>query len=179
MWRLIDNQMTLKECSIYCYSPEEDPYDGEEGAIWSFNYFLFNKARKRVCYIYLRGLSIISHSPAQKTPIKTKRSADGEWSLDEPSSAKRAKYWLGSQAANAIDLSDEDEDVEEVWGDDGIDTVVLIDDDEEEKDEERDEVADEVASPSSTMVSSPKNGRARSKSTVRGMSEDIADAMEV
>ena len=178
MWRLIDNQMTLKECSIYCYSPEEDPYDGEEGAIWSFNYFFFNKARKRVCYIYLRGLSIISHSPAQKTPIKTKRSADGEWSLDESSSSKRAKYWLGSQAANAIDLFDEDEDLEEAWGDDGIDTVVLIDDDEDD-DEERDRVTGKVASPSSTMASSPKNERARSKSTVRGMSEDIADAMEV
>ena len=181
MWRLIDNHMTLKECSLYCYSPEEDPYDGEEGAIWSFNYFLFNKARKRVCYVHLRGLSILSHSPAQKTPIKTKRSADGEWSLDEPSSSKRAKYWLGSQAENAIDPFDEDDDIEETWGDDGIDTVVLIDDDEEGKDEneERDEVAKEVHSPSSTMVSSPKNDRARSKSTVRGISEDIADAMEV
>ncbi len=172
MWRIIDNQMTLKECSIYCYAPEEDPYDGEEGALWSFNYFLFNKARKRVCYIYLRGLSIISHSPAQKTPVKTKRSADGEWSLDRPSSSKRARYWLGDRAVEVSDQSDEDEDLVEAWGDDG--PVVLVDELEEE-----DEVADEVEGLSSTMASSPKSGRGRSKSTVRGISEDIADSMEV
>lgn len=174
MWRLIDNQMTLKECSIYCYAPEEDPYDGEEGAIWSFNYFLFNKARKRVCYIYLRGLSIISHSPTQKTPIKTKRSADGEWSLDEPSSSKRARYWLGDRAVEVSDQSEEDEELVEAWA---KDRPVALDD--EMLEEGKDEVADEVGSPNSTMASSPKCGRGRSKSTVRGMSEDIADSMEV
>lgn len=53
IWRIIDKEMSLKDCSIYCYAPEEDPYDGEEGAIWSLNYFFFNKTRKRVCYLYL------------------------------------------------------------------------------------------------------------------------------
>lgn len=59
MWHLIDQEMSLKECSLYAYTPEEDPYDGEEGALWSFNYFFFNKAKKRVCYLYLRGVSNI------------------------------------------------------------------------------------------------------------------------
>ncbi len=171
MWRIIDNQMTLKECSIYCYSPEEDPYDGEEGAIWSFNYFLFNKARKRVCYIYLRGLSIISHSPVQKTPVKAKRSADGEWGLDEPASSKRARYWLGDRALDVSDSSDEGEELVEAWD---VDGPVILDDE-----EEKDGIVDEVDDLSSTMAASPKSSRGRSKSTVRGMSEDIADSMEV
>ncbi|KAI5280160.1 RNA polymerase III-inhibiting protein maf1 [Ascosphaera acerosa] len=66
MWKLIDEQMTLSECAIYRYSPEEDPYEGDEGeedgAIWSLRYFFFNKQRKRVCYIHLKGISVLSGS---------------------------------------------------------------------------------------------------------------------
>ena len=166
MWRLIDKEMSLKECSVYCYSPEEDPYDGEEGAIWSFNYFFFNKARKRVCYIYLRGLSIISHSPAQRAPIKTKRSADDDWSRSDISGAgKRARYWLGNRA---------NDDVSSGWGeddDDEVEVLEVLDD----GDEPRYVLsADEAESPYSE-----RSGRSMSKGTVRGISEEIADSMDV
>ena len=172
MWRLIDKEMTLKECSIYCYCPEEDPYDGEEGAIWSFNYFFFNKARKRVCYIYLRGLSIISHSPVQRAPITTKRSADGEWSRDGASGAsKRARYWLGDRATEDVTGGwgeDDDEDALKPWPDDEVEALEVLDDGEEPRYVLS---ADEAGTPCSE--------RSRSKSAVRGISEEIADAMEV
>lgn len=180
MWRLIDQQMSLKDCSIYSYQPEEDPYDGEEGAIWSFNYFFFNKTRKRVCYIYLRGLSILSHMPVLKTPIKTKRSADPDWSVEENPSSKRARYWLGDRAVEATsEWAEDDEDYDlrddedlnknEILGDaddpqplpeyDPHDSIVLSD--------------DESKSPAFDIsFSSPE--RSRSKSTVRVSSEDVA-----
>lgn len=126
MWRLIDKEMTLNECSVYCYSPEEDPYDGEEGAIWSFNYFFFNKVRKRVCYIYLRGLSIISHGSAPKDPIRTKRGAD--WNLVEPSSSKRARYWLGDRDDISSAWGDDEDDVIESWENEGVDNTEAMDD---------------------------------------------------
>lgn len=193
MWRLIDKEMSLKECSIYCYSPEEDPYDGEEGAIWSFNYFFFNKARKRVCYIYLRGLSIISHSPARKTPIKSKCGVDGDWSLGESSSSKRARYWLGDRALDEISCGwgeDEDEDVVEPWENEGVNSTEMPEDAYEPR---YVTVADEPGNPSSRgpsvqvecsfanspSIGSPSTTRGRSKSTVRGISEDIAELMEV
>jgi hypothetical protein len=82
IWRLIDQQMTLKECSIYRYAPEEHDLfeDEDEGAIWSMHYFFFNKARKRVCYLYLRGISVLSHSPSEtpRTPIRSKRLLDDD-----------------------------------------------------------------------------------------------------
>ena len=117
MWRLIDQEMALRECSIYCYAPDEDPYDGEEGSLWSFNYFFFNKARKRVCYLYLRGLSIIGNSPPQKTPVRAKRAASGTWSLgDEETGKKRARYWLGDKAGDVEYVAGDDEEVEgENW----------------------------------------------------------------
>ena len=196
MWRLIDKEMSLKECSIYCYSPEDDPYDGEEGAIWSFNFFFFNKARKRVCYIYLRGLSILSHSPGQKTPLRTKREADGDWSMNEPSSSKRAKYWFGDKiAANfSTELDeDEDEDVIEPWENDGVTATNLLDDLDEPKykaipNERETQSANHLASNGSSSgssitatpsISSPSTKRGCSKSTVRDMSEDVAELIDI
>ena len=163
MWRLIDKEMSLEDCSIYCYQPEEDPYDGEEGAIWSFNYFFFNKRRKRVCYIYLRGLSILSHMSAPKTPVKTKRSVDNEWNLEEIPSSKRARYWLGDRAAEAT--SEVAEDDEEYFPTDNEDlnedlnkNEILGDDDDPEPvvdDEPHEQIvlsADESKSPTSEPV---------------------------
>lgn len=179
MWRIIDKEMSLRECSIYCYSPEEDPYDGEEGAIWSFNYFFFNKARKRVCYIYLRGLSIISHSPVESSsiisPIKVKRNASIDLTRDdeeESGAKKRARYWLGDRAGDATLLDDEDES--------------LVDEEAEiakvlGKDEGPRYVPSDRSMSSSVESRSSVNRRlrSRSKSTMRGISEEIADAMEV
>ncbi|KAI4116214.1 MAG: hypothetical protein LQ338_007748 [Usnochroma carphineum] len=178
MWRLIDKEMNLKDCDIYAYVPDEDPYDGDEGAIWSFNYFFFNKARKRVCYIYLKSLSIISHSPALKSPIKMKRDADIGWPGSEPGSSKRAKYWLGDR-----------DDVSGVWDDDDDD------DDDYGHVESRFDKADEhaqqkaigsgaenpqIISPSLSASSGlSRNWRSRSKSTVRGVSEEIAESIDV
>lgn len=183
MWQIIDKEMSLKECNVYCYSPEEDPYDGEEGGIWSSNYFFFNKARKRVCYIYLRGLSIISHSPIQKSPISVKRSADGQWSREVSGASKRARYWLGDRAAG---------DVTSGWGgdDDDLDAEEAGEKEEEGlverlwKDREGSSLSlpDADGSPyllSADEAPSPCSGRGRSKSTMRAISEDIAESMEI
>ena len=171
MWRLIDNEMSLKECSIYCYSPEEDPFDGEEGALWSMNYFFFNKTKKRVCYIYLRGLSIIGNSPPQKTPVKIKRPASGTWSLDEETSKKRARYWLGDRAGDAEWVGEED-DVSGEWDEENIEEDEILD----EGDEPR--FVPSVESETDSGSASPCKGRGRRGSSVRGVSEDIAASMD-
>jgi hypothetical protein len=157
MWKLIDKEMTLRECSIYRYTPEEDPYEGEDGAIWSYNYFFFNKVRKRVCYIYLRGISIMSHSPSEKTPIKSKRAIDDGWTTPDAGATKRARYWLG----DGVDVK-----VRNRWSDD-------------EDEEEEEEVVRQLDDPAYVLSDVEERLRSRSKSTVRGISEDIAEAMEV
>ena len=170
MWRIIDKEMSLKDCSIYCYLPEEDPYDGEEGAIWSFNYFFFNKARKRVCYIYLRGLSIISHSPTQKTPVKPKRSADTDWNLDGPPSSKRARYWLGDRAAEATSEWAEDDEDYDLRADEDLNKNGILGDDDSQPvvdNEPHTQIvlsADEAISPSAAMSPSSTE-RSRSKTS--------------
>ena len=172
MWGLIDQEMTLRDCSIYCYAPEEDPYDGEEGAIWSLNYFFFNKTRKRVCYIYLRGLSIMSHSPVQRMTTPRKGTTGARTRSRSSGASKRARYWLGDRATGTDIDGGLDEDDDDVlisgWDDDEVDVdgEVLDDGDEMLYDYEGED-HDEL------------DTRERAKSALRGISEEIADSMEV
>ncbi|KAI5303260.1 hypothetical protein KEM56_007738 [Ascosphaera pollenicola] len=156
MWKLIDDQMTLNECSIYSYSPEEDPYEGDEGeedgAIWSLKYFFFNKNRKRVCYLYLKGISVLSgsyreHRLAQGIHIggtaaanamgrrgyafedsgfDTSEAEDREKD-NEDSVKKKARYWLGEYAAIKMRRNIDSDD----------DSDFADDDDDEEEGEKR------------------------------------------
>jgi hypothetical protein len=170
IWRLIDQQMTLKECSIYRYAPEEHDLfeDEDEGAIWSMHYFFFNKARKRVCYLYLRGISVLSHSPSEtpRTPIRSKRLLDDDsegWlTPDSIGARKRKHYWLGDR--------------------EGVKVAERDDDEPKEKSAEAEEFAPSKRRPlvdeHDNYVLSDEDARS-DRSTVRGISEEIAAAMEV
>jgi hypothetical protein len=162
MWSLIDKEMTLKECTVYCWAPPDEPFDGEEGSIWSLNYFFFNKERKRVAYIYVRGVPVITQSPRQRIGI-TKRSGSGY----ESGANKRAKYWLGEQAVN-ITNGDSDyleDDGINVWNNDYIDPDDNYDGDDfcDDYDDEADDESDEQSY----------------KGPVRGISEEIAASMDL
>jgi len=58
LWEVIDSHMELRDCKIYSFQGDESPF-GDEPMIWYQMYFLFNKKRKRVCYMHIRGLSRI------------------------------------------------------------------------------------------------------------------------
>lgn len=51
LWATLDAEIKLPECVIYSYRPDfsSDPY-GEEGTIWSFNYFFYNRRLKRLAF---------------------------------------------------------------------------------------------------------------------------------
>ncbi|PVD20847.1 hypothetical protein C0Q70_19008 [Pomacea canaliculata] len=58
LWGAIDGEIELKDCLVYSYNPDlsSDPY-GEEGCIWSFNYFFFNPRLKRIVFFTCRASS--------------------------------------------------------------------------------------------------------------------------
>lgn len=160
-WRLLDEQMSLKDCVVYSYAPEEDPSDADDGAIWSLHYFFFNRLRKRVCYIYLRAIPILSHTPTEGigTTPRGKRTFDEDDGYLTPdlSSSKRARYWLGDRADAVGQESESDEGPGPSQPSrpvvDEFDNYLLSD--------------EEVRS------------RPGSRGRVRAMSEEIADSMEV
>lgn len=164
MWTMIDKEMSLRDCTVYCWSPDDSEWDGEAGAIWSLHYFFFNKERKRVAYIYIRGIPVMTHSPR---PSIAKRSASG---LPAESGAnKRARYWLGDRAEDAAAMPDEDADAkngalnEEFDLNDGSSDIVDFSDDYDDGVDDGDDEIDEQSF----------------KAPVRGVSEEMADRMEI
>jgi hypothetical protein len=51
LWAAVEEAIQLRSCEVYSYVPdgESDPFS--EGALWSFNYFFFNKKLKRIVYL--------------------------------------------------------------------------------------------------------------------------------
>ncbi|XP_043922235.1 repressor of RNA polymerase III transcription MAF1 homolog [Protopterus annectens] len=58
LWNAIDEEISLSDCVIYSYNPDldSDPF-GEEGSLWSFNYFFYNKKLKRIVFFTCRSIS--------------------------------------------------------------------------------------------------------------------------
>jgi len=201
MWKLVDQQMSLRECTVYRYAPEDfDPFeDDEEGSIWSMHYFFFNKARKRVCYLYLRGVSVLAVPTidALKTPVRSKRFADEEvegWLTPDLGASKRARYWLGDR--DDVETAEpENEDYEM-----DVPTIVIENESTptrsaapgqsttpEEQDSRTDD--EQFGPPARPVVDEHDNyllsdeeirsARSRSKSTARGASEEVMGPIEV
>lgn len=174
-WKAIDREMTVKECEVYEYAPEEDPFDGDDSAIWSHHYFFFNKSRKRVLYLYVRGLSVLGHSPSHVTTafhpsIKRARPTSSlSQTYPDAGASKRAKYWLGDRAEgvtdgwahhdndDTIDEPGDDEVDEQDWlGSESYDAYTDTDDD------DNDEIENAL----------------RGKGVVTGMSEHLVESMD-
>jgi AP-1 complex subunit sigma 1/2 len=181
MWAMVDKEMMLKDCTVFSYQPADDPFDEEEGAIWALHYFFFNKALKRVCYLYVRGVPVMSHSPRMTAHTAIARNIhslstysdddmnDNDMS-DDVGANKRARYWLGDKFAERITASDDELDDGLVWNRDADGDVNfqydVEDDDSFPGDEERE-------------GDQSYGDWRRSKSPVRGVSEDIASRMEL
>ncbi|CAH1991321.1 unnamed protein product [Acanthoscelides obtectus] len=58
LWSAIDDEISLENCDIYSYDPDlgSDPF-GEDGCLWSFNYFFYNKKLKRIVFFTCRAIS--------------------------------------------------------------------------------------------------------------------------
>ncbi|XP_074645177.1 repressor of RNA polymerase III transcription MAF1 homolog isoform X2 [Tubulanus polymorphus] len=63
IWSVIDEEISLTDCDIYSYNPDlaSDPY-GEEGCIWSFNYFFYNKKMKRIVFFTCRATRTVQYA---------------------------------------------------------------------------------------------------------------------
>lgn len=176
VWTMIDKEMILKDCMVFSYDPVEDPFDGDEAAIWRIHYFFFNKDKKRVAYLYVRGLPILVNSPALAPHRRGSAGLSKRYATPLPGSFganKRAKYWLGDQLANQV-IDDGDED-----NDDYDDDMVMCDFDEDvEIDPLNDPSSDEEESDQYEEESEESEVEDVAHS-VRGVSEDIAARMEM
>lgn len=58
LWDAIDREINLADCEFYSYNPDlvSDPC-AEDGCLWFFNFFIFNKKMKRIVFISCRCTS--------------------------------------------------------------------------------------------------------------------------
>ena len=166
-WSLIDKEMRLNECTIFSYQPDPDPFEEDESAIWAVHYFFFNRALKRVAYLYVRVVPVVSSTSPSLQPMRV-RQAKWQTESNADGATKRAKYWLGDRHVELLSTLEEDDgqlDDGLVWnrGEDG--DLVIYSDDEylEEEDDDLDDDEDDCH-----MLD---KGRL--------MSEDIAGQMEI
>jgi len=74
LWAAINDEINLTECDIYSYNSDltSDPF-GEDGSLWSFNYFFYNRKLKRIVLFTCRAVSL-NHMDL---------SCEGEFLMDE------------------------------------------------------------------------------------------------
>jgi len=86
LWATVDSEIRIKESDIYSYIPDldSDPY-AEDGNIWSFNYFFYNRKLKRVLFFTCRAVSKL---------------ASGVYSNDSEASG----VWMYEDAVNDMEL---------------------------------------------------------------------------
>jgi AP-1 complex subunit sigma 1/2 len=106
-WARIDKEMRLNECTIFSYQPDVDPFEEDESAIWAAHYFIFNRALKRVAYLYVRVTPVISSTSPSLRPTKQSASLHG---LQDTDGSKRADFWVGQRDAKLIPPYEDDED---------------------------------------------------------------------
>lgn len=55
LWESIDREINLNDCEFYSYNPDltSDPCS-EDGCLWFFNYFIYNKKMKRIVFLSCR-----------------------------------------------------------------------------------------------------------------------------
>ncbi|CAH0394352.1 unnamed protein product [Bemisia tabaci] len=60
LWAAIEDEISMNECDIYSYNPDltSDPFS-EDGCLWSFNYFFYNKKLKRIVFFTCRAINPI------------------------------------------------------------------------------------------------------------------------
>lgn len=169
-WSLINKEMRLNECTVFSYHPEVDPFEEDESAIWAVHYFFFNRMLKRVAYLYVRVVPVISSQSPTLRPAKGglhKRHT----ATESEGTKKRTKYWFGDQDAELVPpFEDDEEPVDDglYWnrGEDG--DIVQFSDDDLAEDEPLDE--DDDYDEDYDMTSTRRE---------RLMSEDVAGQMEI
>ena len=64
LWRTLDGEISLQNCDIYSYTPDltMDPFV-DDGCLWSFNYFFYNRKMKRVVLFTCRAQSPFCNQP--------------------------------------------------------------------------------------------------------------------
>lgn len=64
IWQTINTHIDIEECLCFQFTPEESFLSDFPGLLWTNMYFMFNKKKKRVAFIYLLATGLRNESRA-------------------------------------------------------------------------------------------------------------------
>ncbi|CAG9462437.1 unnamed protein product [Pedinophyceae sp. YPF-701] len=69
LWSAVAEAIDLTDCEVYSYQSdlESDPF-GEDGSLWSFNFFFYTRRQKRILYFSCRGCAKGRDNSDDSTP---------------------------------------------------------------------------------------------------------------
>lgn len=89
IWETINAHMDVSDCAIYQYKPSKSFLDDEPGHLWSLMWFLFNKKRKRVAFLYLNVFRLKMGSSENSSRVALGEEDDDESEKRETGSHRR------------------------------------------------------------------------------------------
>eukprot|EP00051_Salpingoeca_urceolata_P032489 m.15957 g.15957 ORF g.15957 m.15957 type:complete len:232 (-) comp5129_c0_seq2:99-794(-) len=71
LWLALEEEISPNECDIYSYTPDldSDPFM-EDGTLWSFNHFLYNKKLKRIVFFACRAINTAGQDDDQDEDVE-------------------------------------------------------------------------------------------------------------
>lgn len=98
MWASINDAVDIRKAEIFSYVPDmnDDPFS--DGILWSFNFFIFNKERGRICYftcIAKRNETDESYDEAGPSEEEEEETGNEESCDDDSGDDEKVKDWEG------------------------------------------------------------------------------------
>lgn len=132
IWETINSHMDIHDCAFYQYVPQKSFLEDEPGHLWSLMWFLFNKKRKRVAYIYLSAFRLKGSSSLGNSAIIGDEDEDGLNKLNTEGNS-RSKLTLDNENDfdGEYDLTNEE-------------NAILDDDDDDDDDDMNNDFGDQI-----------------------------------
>eukprot|EP01126_Amoeba_proteus_P045438 TRINITY_DN5088_c0_g1_i6.p1 TRINITY_DN5088_c0_g1~~TRINITY_DN5088_c0_g1_i6.p1 ORF type:complete len:221 (-),score=37.91 TRINITY_DN5088_c0_g1_i6:72-734(-) len=83
LWTTIDQEIDIKECTIYSFTPDSacNPFE-EEGYVWSFNYFFYNKKGLKRIILFTCGAQLKNKIMDVDSPSLSNCEETGDFGMD-------------------------------------------------------------------------------------------------
>ncbi|KAI8929697.1 Maf1 regulator-domain-containing protein [Entophlyctis helioformis] len=94
IWAAIDEAAEMKDCDIYSFNPDRDlEPDAEEGNLWSFYFFFFNRRLKRMVFFTCRSVSLMAPmQPEEENSVYLLSDSDVDIGMDGYDLKKSPSY---------------------------------------------------------------------------------------
>ncbi|SCV00659.1 LAME_0G11188g1_1 [Lachancea meyersii CBS 8951] len=125
IWETINSHMDVSDCAIYRYKPSKSFLDDEPGHLWSLMWFLFNRKRKRVAFLYLSVFRLksassedmIQSSLAEEDYDDQEKGASStrhrrKLTIDHETNTFEGEYDLTCNSNDEVAIEDEDDAME-------------------------------------------------------------------